>query len=187
MASQGEDFGQVVRRKAIDPADRELWVRFVRDIAPLPGHARPQDPVPPEPAAAAAAAPARPAPRLTPGGRPVAAPVVVGERSAGLDVRRWRALGSGRIRAERRLDLHGHTADAARAALERFLLRAAVEGVRCVEIITGRGSGETGGVIRRELPFWLDQPALRALVLAARHPHPANTGAILLLLRRARR
>ncbi len=178
-----------MRRRAIDAADRELWARFVRDIAALPGHARPAETPPPP----AAAAPPREAlfvpgaalvPRSARAGPPS---LVVGERSAGLDARRWRALGNGRIRAERRLDLHGHTADAARAALERFLFRAAAEGVRCVEIITGRGSGETGGVIRRELPFWLDQAALRMLVLAARHPTPANTGAILLLLRRARR
>ena len=172
-----------MRRRAIDVADQELWARFVRDIAPLPGHAMPAEPPP-----AALPAP-REAPVVVrpPAARAAPPPLVVGERSAGLDVRRWRALGTGRIRAERRLDLHGHTADAARAALERFLLRAAGEGVRCVEIITGRGSGETGGVIRRELPFWLDHPALRVLVLAARHPTPANTGAILLLLRRTRR
>ena len=43
-------------------------------------------------------------------------------------------------------------------------------------MITGRGSGETGGVIRRELPLWLNLPALRPLVLAAAHPHAANPG-----------
>lgn len=176
-----------MRRRPIDAADRELWARFVRDVAPLPGHAVPTDVAAPAPEPASAVRPARQAvPPAAPGRPTRPPPVVVGERAAGLDVRRWRALGTGRIRAERRLDLHGHTADAARAALERFLLRAAAEGVRCVEIITGRGSGEAGGVIRRELPFWLDHPALRVLVLAARHPTPANTGSILLLLRRAR-
>ena len=58
--------------------------------------------------------------------------------------------------------------------------------VRCVEVITGRGTGEAGGVLRRELPMWLNLPALRPLVLAASHPHAANTGAVRLLLRRSR-
>ena len=58
--------------------------------------------------------------------------------------------------------------------------------MRCVEVITGRGSGEAGGVIRREFPLWLNEAALRPLVLAASHPHPANQGAVRLLLRRIR-
>jgi DNA-nicking Smr family endonuclease len=39
-------------------------------------------------------------------------------------------------------------------------------------------------VLRRELPLWLNLPALRPLVLAASHPHPANPGSVKLLLRR---
>jgi DNA-nicking Smr family endonuclease len=58
--------------------------------------------------------------------------------------------------------------------------------VRVVEIITGRGAGEGGGVLRRELPMWLNLPDLRPLVLAASHPHQANTGSVRLLLRRPR-
>jgi DNA-nicking Smr family endonuclease len=41
-------------------------------------------------------------------------------------------------------------------------------------------------VIRRELPLWLNLPELRPLVLAAAYPHPANPGAVRLLLRRIR-
>ena len=40
--------------------------------------------------------------------------------------------------------------------------------------------------LRRELPIWLNLPELRPLVLAAAHPHPANSGAVRLLLRRLR-
>jgi DNA-nicking Smr family endonuclease len=58
--------------------------------------------------------------------------------------------------------------------------------LRCVEIITGIGTGEEGGVLRRELPHWLNLPRLRPLLLGAAHPHPANPGATRLLLRRAR-
>ena len=55
-----------------------------------------------------------------------------------------------------------------------------------VEVITGRGSGEQGGVIRRELPLWLNLPQLRPLVLAVTHPHAANVGSVRLLLRKSR-
>ena len=84
----------------------------------------------------------------------------------------------------RTLDLHGRTAQRAFHALHGFLHAAHADHVRVVEVITGRGSGETGGVIRRELPLWLNLPALRPLVLAASHPHPANPGSVRLLLRR---
>ncbi len=89
--------------------------------------------------------------------------------------------------ATRRLDLHGHTAQRAFHALISFLRSAQAEHVRCVEIITGRGSPEGGGVLRREVPLWLDLPEVRPLVLAAAHPHPANPGSVRLLLRRVRR
>ncbi len=36
-----------------------------------------------------------------------------------------------------------------------------------MEVVTGRGSGETGGAIRRELPLWLNQPEIRPLILGA--------------------
>jgi DNA-nicking Smr family endonuclease len=85
----------------------------------------------------------------------------------------------------RSLDLHGRTVHSAFMALHAFLRAAHTDQVRCVEVVTGRGSGEAGGVIRRELPIWLNQPALRGLVLAASHP-PANPGAVRLLLRRRR-
>jgi DNA-nicking Smr family endonuclease len=64
------------------------------------------------------------------------------------------------------------------------LLAAYAENLRCVEIITGRGAGEQGGVIRRELPHWLNLPHLRPLILAASHPHAKNLGSTRILLRR---
>jgi DNA-nicking Smr family endonuclease len=90
------------------------------------------------------------------------------------------------MRAERTLDMHGKTVQAAYHALEKFLHAAHADHIRCVEVITGRGSGETGGAIRRELPHWLSHPSLRPLVLAAAHPHARNDGSTRLLLRRGK-
>ena len=74
---------------------------------------------------------------------------------AGVDAASWNRLRTGRLAPERTLDLHGRTAHAAFHALAAFLHRAQADRVRCVEIITGRGEG-AGGVIRRELPLWLN-------------------------------
>ena len=55
-----------------------------------------------------------------------------------------------------------------------------------MEVVTGRGSGETGGVIRREFPLWLNLPEIRPLILGAAHPHALNPGSVRLILRRIR-
>ena len=112
--------------------------------------------------------------------------VVTGLPPPGLDRASWSRFSGGKPRAARTLDLHGKTAQAAFLALERFLLAAHADRLRVVEIITGRGSGEQGGVIRRELPHWLNLPRLRPLVLAAAHPHAHNAGSTRVLLRRTR-
>ena len=79
--------------------------------------------------------------------------------------------------------------DAAACAFRRlvsFLRDAHAERLRCVEVVTGRGNGETGGAIRREFPHWLNLPDIRPLVLGAAHPHALNPGSVRLLLRRIR-
>lgn len=108
----------------------------------------------------------------------------IGVRQSGLDSGSWKRLLRGQMAVERRLDLHGMTAQAAFLRLHEFLLGAWREDVRCVEIVTGLGSGPQGGVLRRELPFWLGRDDLRRIVLAATHSHGANHGAVRVLLRK---
>lgn len=175
------------RPRKLSETDRALWHAFARDIARLPGATPVEAPAP----ALVASAPEPRAPepgvsRPLPKPRAQAAELVTGVAPAGLDRGSWNRFQGGRMLPSRTLDLHGRTTQAAFHALERFLHAAAADRVRCVEVITGRGSGEGGGVIRRELPFWLNQGALRPLILAAAHPHAANPGATRLLLRRKR-
>ncbi len=152
----------------------------------MPGKALPPpppDPVPPAPPAPAANA-ALPAPapaRLRPPPE-----LQVGAAPPGIDAKRWRELRRGRTRPERTLDLHGRRAQDAHAAVRRFLLEAQADGLRCVAIVTGKGSSQEGGVLRRELPFWLNTAEMRPLLLGAAHPHASNPGAVHLLLRRRR-
>ncbi len=169
------------RGRILSDQDLDAWNSFSRHVAPLHGR----------PATADAAVK-----DTGPGSLPARAPrspwtrtpdLVVGERGLGLDDSSWRALSSGRMTPARRLDLHGRTADAAFAELHAFLVRASAERLRCVEIITGRGAGESGGVLRRELPHWLNRTDLRPLIIAAQHPQPGNLGAVRILLRRPRR
>lgn len=112
--------------------------------------------------------------------------MAVGDHPGGIDTGTWERFRTGKLPTVRRLDLHGQTAQRAYHQLIGFLRTAHADRVRCVEIVTGRGSGENGGVIRRELPLWLNLPEIRPLVLAAAHPHAANPGSVRLLLRRVR-
>nr|WP_173569512.1 Smr/MutS family protein [Acetobacter conturbans] len=112
---------------------------------------------------------------------------IIGAPQNGLDTGSWKRLSKGQMPVERKLDLHGMTAQAAFLRLHEFLYMAYGEGVRCVEIVTGLGSGAEGGILRRELPFWLGRADLRRMVLAATHSHDANRGAVRLLLRKRHR
>ncbi len=178
----------VARRLGQD--EQRLWLDVMHEVRPLKGRlpkpaarpvvaAAPDEPVGPAPAAPTVAATAPPL-RL----HPIRPPVRIGVRHGGLDDTSWRALSNGKLRPQRRLDLHGQAAQPAFRMLPAFLLRAQAERLRCVEIITGAGSGPDGGILRRELPHWLDRSDLRPLVLAAVHPHARNVGSVRLLLRR---
>lgn len=176
------------RPKALSRADLALWHAFTADIVPLAGHARPE--LPPEDAALAVTVPA-PIPAPIPAPRPaqrLAPPEIrVGEQPGGLDRKRWRQLRRGDAVSERTLDLHGRRAQDAHVALRAFLHDAALDGVRTVTIITGKGPQPDGGILKRELPHWLNAAELRPLVLGAAHPHPTNTGAVNILLRKRHR
>ncbi|MBB2167811.1 DNA mismatch repair protein [Gluconacetobacter aggeris] len=196
----------VRRRRVLGKDEQALWTAFVRDIRPLArkaaARARAVDAAPPVPPPSVPSADphdrvARPAPPAPPSDMPRVdrpaytlvrsrAEIAIGQRGPGLDDTSWRTLVSGKLRPSRTLDLHGQNAQAAFQRLHAFLVQARSDNLRCVEVITGLGSGREGGVLRRELPFWLGRPDLRPMILAVVHPHAANQGSVRILLRRAR-
>ena len=168
------------RHSRLTDAERALWASYAGGIRRLPGRT-PIAPAPqPEPRNTT-----QPQPRLSAMPRSPAAatltPLAVGTQPGGVDTASWQRLRTGKLPTVRTLDLHGYTAQRAFHALAGFLRTAHAEGLRCVEVVTGQG-----GVLRRELPLWLNQPDFRALILAAVHPHAANPGSVRLLLRRRR-
>ena len=172
------------RHRALTDHDRAAWASYATLVARMPG-VQPLAPAPTPPTQ-----PTQPQttldlpPPRVPGHR--TAPLAIGDSPGGIDRATWTRFRSGKLPASRTLDLHGQTATRAHAALNHFIHTAIAEGTRCVEVITGRGSGETGGVIRREFPHWLNAPTLRAHILGAAHPHALNPGSVRLLLKRPR-
>ena len=175
------------RSRVLSEADHAVWAAYVGRVAPLVGRTADRDAeasrieAPPP----AAVLPPRPTLKATVHApRSMIPPLSVGGQPGGLDSATWQRFRSGRLTAARTLDLHGLTVQRAYHALVAFLRTAQAQRLRCVEIVTGRGNGETGGAIRREFPFWLNLPEIRPMVLGA--PHALNPGSVRLLLRRVR-
>ena len=106
---------------------------------------------------------------------------------AGIDGATRRRLAQGQIPIEGRLDLHGLTAAQAERRLARFVDQAVRTGVRCVLVITGKGS-EGKGVLRRLVPLWLKTQPLSSQILAISQARQADGGggALYVMLRRKR-
>ncbi len=81
----------------------------------------------------------------------------------------------GKLEIGASFDLHGHTQESGRAALERFLRAAHRRGDRTVIVITGVGRGGEG-VLRRRLPEWLAERDIRPLVSGYAPAHRAHGG-----------
>jgi DNA-nicking Smr family endonuclease len=179
------------RKPRLTAEDHAAWAGYAKHIAKLPGRASPapppadtRPPAPPSPETPSPATPTRAKPAARPG--PARSPLAIGAPPAGVDKSTWQRFRTGKLAAPRTLDLHGMTVQAAFHALTGFLHAAHADHIRCVEIVTGSGRREGTGVLRRELPHWLNRPDLRPLILGAVHPHVANQGSVRLLLRRIR-
>ena len=86
-------------------------------------------------------------------------------------------LRRGQLPLEGKLDLHGMTQEEAFDRLFRFIKSAVAERKRTVLIITGKGSLQSGGVLRRMLPFWLEDHELEKHVIALTQAAPKDGGA----------
>ena len=109
--------------------------------------------------------------------------------SIGIDKRQAERFRGGRLPIEGRIDLHGRTQQQAHDDLRGFLADAHAGGKRCVLVITGKGmTASKSGVLKENVPRWLNEPGLRRHVLAfdyAERQHGGD-GALYVLLKRDR-
>lgn len=113
-----------------------------------------------------------------------------------MDQKRYAKLKRGRISPEARIDLHGMTIAQAHPALTGFILNAAARGLRLVLVITGKGKTkldngpipERHGVLRHQVPHWLNSAPLRGHILQISEAHISHggQGAYYVYLRRNR-
>jgi len=194
MTNAGEPPEPRRRRRELSEEERALWRGIARSVRPLRRHARREveeaeqgsvasplrvpshqakaiKTVPPAPAAKASAPP----------------PL------AGLARREKQQIARGRTAIDGRIDLHGMTQGEAHMALVRFLRRQQAAGAKFVLVVTGKGSRTADvtserGVLRRQVPLWLQLPDLRDAVVGFEEAHVAHggEGALYVRLRRAR-
>lgn len=177
------------RRRCVTPDEARIWRAIVHDVAPLPGRELidevetdsltppasplpvvayvPPPPPPPRPKA--------PLPDLAHGATP------------GLDRRSAERMKRGDMVIDGSLDLHGMTQDSAHGALIAFVTRAYDSGRRCLLVITGKGK-QGPGILRAQVPRWLNQSPLRERVLGFSHARPQHggEGALYVLIKRKR-
>ena len=149
-----------MRRRSLSDDERVLWSTVTHGIAPLKGRKRVEHAVASaetkakaKPTVSSPTVTAPPPPRMIP---PPLAPI---------DRRAKQRLARGVTEIGGRLDLHGLTQAEAHAVLSRFLHGAQARDVKVVLVITGKGGREGRGVLRRQVPLWLEGPELRSLVI----------------------
>lgn len=178
----------MARRRPPTPEERRLWRLATRDVEPLPG--RELEPLPPEPAPTPPPSPQpKPRARPTPPAPKLPLPDLAPDRMPGVDRRSAERLRRGRLEIDARLDLHGMKQAEAQAALVRFVHDSAERGHRTVLVITGKGNFAGGeSILRARLPDWLNDPALRGLIVAytPAQPKDGGSGAFYVRLKRAR-
>jgi DNA-nicking Smr family endonuclease len=95
-----------------------------------------------------------------------------------------RDLRRGRWPIQDELDLHGLTNDEARKLLVEFLHQATQRGLRCVNVIHGKGWRSEGrdGILKVNTRHWLTQHA-QVLAFCEAPPNAGGSGAVRVLLK----
>lgn len=154
----------MVRR--LSEGERKLWSRVTRDVRrTLPKRVEDEESAADEPKPKSVAAETAPKPRPAPR-RTLSPPQDISEQ---------RRIRRGQAAVDARIDLHGHTYDAARAEFARFILRQHATGARCVLVITGKGRAGRG-VLRSAFPDWINDKELRPIIAGYARAHLRHGG-----------
>lgn len=166
----------MTRRRELREEERALWDEVTRDVRR---------------ARASRRKPAATSDGKTPvvSARPVSVQTSATPRksaSFGIDGATAERLKRGKVEPEAVLDLHGLTQARAHAQLTAFVRRAHECALRCVLVITGKGSPTKAGVLRTMVPRWLEEERATVAGVQAAHVKHGGAGALYVYLRRVR-
>lgn len=198
------------RRRHLSNEDEALWEHTASSLLPLKvrkdrHHTAVGDPETVEPFVAKAKA-AKPATASSKAAAAKSAKLETQSRVSAppeltaFDRKAARRLRQGNIEIEARIDLHGLRQHEAHVTLRRFLMTAYQRGQRWVLVITGKGGPRKPrdddaygmserGILKRNVPMWLAEPEMRAIVVSftsAAIPH-GGEGALYIQLRNPER
>ncbi len=171
--------------------DAACWESTLSGVTPLGGSKRM---VPPAPSTAAVPVRMRSEIKTVSSALSTAQnlpPLIVGDTST-LDGTTAKRVRRGQYPIALTLDLHGMHQPVAQDYLKEQLHLAYARQRRCVLVITGKGQDNQSlrymGVLRAQLPLWLNQPDIRPLVVACVHAvkQDGGEGAFYVLLKRKR-
>lgn len=178
------------RGRKLAPEEAALWKRVIATVQPLHPVRRaepvPVPPPPPRPAIPARPVATAPAPKPSPAPKPPRAETLDGS---------WdRRLSRGLVAPETTIDLHGHSLASAYDRLDRGLAHAIAHGDRVLLLVTGKPPvaesqrPHARGAIRAAVGDWLgsSRHADRIAAVRGAHPRHGGTGALYIVLRRAR-
>jgi DNA-nicking Smr family endonuclease len=185
------------RKRSLSEEERALWESVARQAKPLrKRHRTSKSEAAAQPTEAPVAAKSEAVPTSHPPAKIQRAPKPVVPAPppplAPLGRRERSHLSRGRKEIEARLDLHGMTQTRAHRALSGFLQRAHSDGLTFVLVITGKGrtigAESERGVLRRQVPLWLNLPEFRTLVVGFEEAHIGHggEGALYVRIRRSR-
>ncbi len=179
-----------------DEDEKALWDHITRDVEPLKDRNLPttDDKGTPKTPRKKTQAPRRDTPALS---LQTECQRHQGSFSKDLDKRTDERLRRGQMRIDLTIDLHGMNREQAQRALAHRLNEAFMSRKRTALIITGKGRGKASsaewiapkpGVLKQNLPSWLNEAPLRDIVLKAYPAKPADggDGAFYVYLRRKR-
>ncbi|PRY20698.1 DNA-nicking Smr family endonuclease [Aliiruegeria haliotis] len=197
--------------RTLSEDDLSLWQQVARTARPLkpttilakPGHTLPDadpapiDPPPKQPARTIPAFRVGEAARYDHSKGHNLTPTLEAQLTAQhvqMDRKTFGKMKKGKIRPDRKIDLHGMSLAQAHPALTRFILGAQADGCRLVLVVTGKGKvrDDPGpiptprGVLRNQVPSWLSLPPLGSVVLQVTDAHISHggSGAYYVYLRR---
>ncbi len=168
------------RARNLSPEERQLWGKVARQITPLTRTTVAEDSAdmhPPPSSRGASTSGSLPTRERRPQSHPLPLPL------APIDRKARQKLARGHDAIDARIDLHERTQVQAHRALRKFLLDAQAAGNRYVLVITGKGRDQEQGILRRQVPLWLEAPDFRGLVVGFDTAHSGHGGAGALYVR----
>ena len=186
------------RKRRLSPEEERLWKKVAETATPIEREKSPKLPFAKETKKSQPRRPEYVPPTFRVGevAKGSDTRITAPDQPVRMDRKAFTRMKRGKSSPEARIDLHGMTAATAHTALTAFLLRSHAEDKRLVLVITGKGKRidegdpvpRRAGVLRQQVPHWLEQPPLRQIVLQTTPAHQKHggSGALYVYLNRRR-